>query len=249
MRRADAVTTICEGLRNEIIKRGIVPEKVTVIPNAVDVEQFRRGGKANPDLIERYGLADSIVLGFIGSFYAYEGLELLLEAMALLKDEEPALKLMLAGGGPTEGSLRKQAEDLKLGAEVIFTGRLPHQQVSHIYNLIDVLVYPRTASRLTELVTPLKPLEAMASEKIVLASDVGGHRELVRDGETGFLFPAGNPKRLAKAILDVLRRKDQWHEIRAAGRKFVEIERAWANSVSRYAPIYVALTQIQVTTP
>ena len=109
MRRADAVTTICEGLREEIIERGIAPEKVTVIPNAVDIDQFSRGGTANPDLIQHYGLADSTVLGFIGSFYAYEGLDLLLEAMALLKDEEPRLKLMLVGGGPVEDALRKKA--------------------------------------------------------------------------------------------------------------------------------------------
>jgi PEP-CTERM/exosortase A-associated glycosyltransferase len=249
MRRADAVTTICEGLLQEIVSRGIGPEKVTVIPNAVDVEQFSRGGEAKPDLIERYGLAGNVVLGFIGSFYAYEGLELLLEVMALLKDEEPTLKLMLVGGGPTDTILRKKAEELGLGAKVIFTGRLPHKQVKDIYDLIDVLVYPRTASRLTELVTPLKPLEAMASGKLVLASDVGGHRELIRDGETGFLFGAGDAKGLAEAILNVLRRRSRWDEIGAAGRKFVETERTWVKSVSCYAPIYAALTETKATTP
>ena len=248
MRRADAVTTICEGLRHEIVARGIAPEKVTVIPNAVDIEQFSRGGEAKPDLIERYGLAGSVVLGFVGSFYAYEGLDLLLEAMVLLKDEAP-VKLLLVGGGPVEDQLRKKAEALKLGESVIFTGRLPHEQVKDIYDLIDVLVYPRTASRLTELVTPLKPLEAMASEKLVLASDVGGHRELIRDEETGFLFTAGDAKRLAEAILKTLERRNRWNEICRAGRKFVETERTWVSSVSRYASIYDALTETEGKTP
>jgi PEP-CTERM/exosortase A-associated glycosyltransferase len=243
MRRADAVTTICEGLRNEIIKRGIAPEKVTVIPNAVDIHQFSPGGKVNPALIQRYGLSESVVLGFIGSFYAYEGLDLLVEAMALLKDAEPRLKLMLVGGGPVEDALTKRAEELDLGSNVIFTGRLPHEQISEIYNLIDVLVYPRTAIRLTHLVTPLKPLEAMASERVVMASDVGGHRELIRDGKTGFLFPAGNSKPLAMSILDVLRHRGKWDEVRKAGRRFVETERTWTNSVSHYAPVYSAFTE------
>jgi PEP-CTERM/exosortase A-associated glycosyltransferase len=245
MKRSHAVTTICEGLREDVVGRGIASEKVTVIPNAVDLDQFSAGRAANPDLIQRYGLADSTVLGFIGSFYAYEGLDLLLEAMALLGDEEPRLKLMLVGGGPAEEALRKAARELDLGSKVIFTGRLPHDQINEFYNLIDVLVYPRIAIRLTELVTPLKPLEAMASARVVMASDVGGHRELIRDGKTGFLFPAGNPKHLAMSILDVLRRRDRWDEVRMAGRRFVETERTWTNSVSRYAPIYSALTQLR----
>src|SRR5262249_33098994 len=137
--------------------------------------------------------------------------------------------------------LRKKAEDLGLGQRVIFIGRLPHEQVKAVYDLVDLLVYPRKASRLTELVTPLKPLEAMASEKLVLASDVGGHRELIRNDQTGFLFPPGNPRDLAASILDVLGRRDRWDEVRTTGRRFVETERTWADSVSWYAPIYSSL--------
>jgi PEP-CTERM/exosortase A-associated glycosyltransferase len=243
MRRSDAVTTICEGLREEIVGRGIASEKVTVIPNAVDVDQFTPGGTANPDLIQRYGLADSTVLGFIGSFYAYEGLDLLLQAVALLRDQEPRLKLLLVGGGPAEDALRRAARELDLGSKVTFTGRVPNDQITDFYNLMDVLVYPRIAIRLTELVTPLKPLEAMASARVVMASDVGGHRELIKDGKTGFLFPSGNPKHLATSILDVLKRRDQWDEVRRAGRRFVETERTWTDSVARYASIYSGLTK------
>src|SRR4029079_9382839 len=101
------------------------------------------------------------------------------------------------------------------------------------------------ASRLTDLVTPLKPLEAMASEKVVLASDVGGHRELIRGGETGFLFPAGNQHLLAKSIVDVLKSRRRWTKVRKAARRFVETERTWTDSVSRYAPVYCALTKIR----
>ena len=101
-----------------------------------------------------------------------------------------------------------------------------------------MLVYPRKRMRLTELVTPLKPLEAMAQGRIVLASDVGGHRELVRDGETGFLFPAGDPAALAAAIETVLAQRVDWPRIAHTARRYVETERNWTASVARYAPVY-----------
>ena len=106
------------------------------------------------------------------------------------------------------------------------------------YELIDVLAYPRLPIRLTELVTPLKPLEAMAQGRMFVASDVGGHRELVRDGETGHLFKAGDAAALAQALDKVLAQRDQWQHVRQQARKFVEVERTWAASVRRYADVY-----------
>src|SRR5690606_15267377 len=106
------------------------------------------------------------------------------------------------------------------------------------YALVDVMVYPRLSMRLTELVTPLKPLESMAQKQIVLASDVGGHRELIRDGETGFLFKAGDVEALAARAADVFARRGEWDRIREAGRRYVETERSWAASVARYRAPY-----------
>ena len=122
------------------------------------------------------------------------------------------------------------------------TGRVPHDQVQRYYGLIDVLVYPRRSMRLTELVTPLKPLEAMAQGRMFVASDVGGHRELIRDGETGFLFPAGSASALANAVESVLGRRDEWPRLQAQARRFVETERTWTRSVAHYADVYGALS-------
>src|SRR5207244_2303383 len=107
--------------------------------------------------------------------------------------------------------------------------------VDRYYGLIDVLAYPRKSMRLTELVTPLKPLEAMAQGRVLVASDVGGHRELIRDGTTGFLFPAGSAPALAEALRRVFAARGDWDVMRAAGRRFVETERTWARSTARYA--------------
>ncbi len=118
-----------------------------------------------------------------------------------------------------------------------FVGRVPHTEVQRYYDLVDVLVYPRMHMRLTDLVTPLKPLEAMAQGKLVVASDVGGHRELIRDKLTGSLFKAGDEHALASAVVELLEDSSSWSARRAAGRKFVESERTWAASVGRYRQV------------
>ena len=149
--------------------------------------------------------------------------------------------MLLVGGGPQEAALKAQAQSLGLADRVVFTGRVPHDQVQRYYDLVDVLAYPRHSMRLTELVTPLKPLEAMAQGRLLVASDVGGHKELIRHGETGWLFRAGSAKALADAVEQLLARREQWPQLRAAGRLFVERERNWAASVARYRPVYAQL--------
>lgn len=241
LRRADAVTVICEGLRREFESRGIPADKITVIPNAVDVGSFRFGAEPDGALREQLGLRGATIIGFVGSFYAYEGLDLLLASMPRLLAARPQLRVLLVGGGPQEAALKAQAARLGIADKVVFTGRVPHAQVQRYYDLIDLLAYPRHAMRLTDLVTPLKPLEAMAQGRVLVASDVGGHRELVRDGDTGYLFRAGDADALVQTALRALDEQAQWPRIRETGRRFVETERNWSASVARYAPVYERL--------
>ena len=238
LRHADEITTICDGLRRDIAVRGIAAERVTVIPNAVDVSTFRFGVEPDPDLRRSLGLDGAIVLGFAGSFYGYEGIDLLIEAARRMLPRHPSLHLLLVGGGPQETALKAQVVSAGMQDRVIFTGRVPQDQVQRYYELIDVLAYPRLSTRLTETVTPLKPLEAMAQGRMFVASDVGGHRELIRHAETGFLFRAGDAAALEAAIEDLLARRDIWPQVRARARRFVEVERTWAASVSRYQDVY-----------
>jgi PEP-CTERM/exosortase A-associated glycosyltransferase len=240
-KKASAITTICEGLRNDIIGRGISPEKITVIPNAVNVEKFTYGVKPNQDLRTKLNLQEKIVLGFIGSFYAYEGLPLLLDALPKIIEKQPQTRLLLVGGGVQEAFIKQKTAKLKLDDYVIFTGRVPHDSVQDYYNQVDIFVYPRLSMRLTDLVTPLKPLEAMAQGRLVVASDVGGHKELIRDNETGRLFKANDSDNLAETVLDLLNQPEQWNKLREAGRLYVEQERNWTKSVSYYENIYKKL--------
>ena len=238
LKRADEITTICEGLRSDIAVRGIDPARITVIPNAVDASTFVFGVPPDAGLRRSLGLEGAVVLGFAGSFYGYEGLDLLIEAARQLLPKQPKLRVLLVGGGPQEAKLRALAVSSGLADRVIFTGRVQHSQVQRYYEQIDVLAYPRLPIRLTEMVTPLKPLEAMAQGLMFVASDVGGHRELVRDGETGTLFRAGDASALASAIDGLLAQRARWPERRAAARRFVEVERTWAGSVARYREVY-----------
>ncbi|MDO9315433.1 MAG: glycosyltransferase, exosortase A system-associated [Burkholderiaceae bacterium] len=243
LRQAQHVFTICEGLRSDIAARGIPASKVTVIPNAVDIDAFDTEGTPDESLKADLGLQGATVLGFIGSFYAYEGLDLLLDALPQMLRRRPELRLLLVGGGPQDAALRAQAVALGVADKVVFTGRVPHAEVQRYYDLVDVLVYPRHSMRLTELVTPLKPLEAMAQGRLLVASDVGGHKELICHGETGWLFKAGSRDALADAVDTLLEHRADWPRLRLAGRKFVERERSWSSSVARYRPVFELLTE------
>jgi PEP-CTERM/exosortase A-associated glycosyltransferase len=238
LHRADAVTTICEGLRANAIARGVPGDKVTVIPNAVDRNKFTGPGIPDGILASRLGLSGRIVLGFFGSFYAYEGLDLLLRAAAVMRHQRADIAILLVGGGPEEDRLRALAGELGLGDSVVFAGRVPNEEMRRYYDLVDMLVFPRVSTRLTELVTPLKPLEAMAQERIVAASSVGGHRELIRDRETGYLFPPDDPQRIAEGVFAALADQDSWPRIRAQAIEFIETERLWEHSVARYREVY-----------
>lgn len=242
MRRSQAVTCICEGLRGEIVSRGLAPERVTVIPNAVDPERFATNLARDERLASALGLGAGPVIGFIGSFYAYEGLDLIIEALPAIRERHPGARALLVGGGPQADRLREQARRAGLPAgAVVFTGRVGHERITDYYGLLDVLVYPRRSMRLTELVTPLKPLEAMAQGRLVAASDIGGHRELIRDGATGRLFRPDDPAGLAAAVSAMLSDRAGAVRMRAAARAFIETERSWPASVARYAPVYDAL--------
>ena len=241
--RADAVTVLCEGLRREIVARGVPEGRVTVVPNGVDLTRFSSDGEPDPALVKSLGLSGTSVLGFIGSFYRHEGLSLLIAALPRILERRTNVRLLLVGGGPEEQPLRQLAAAAGVADRVILTGRVPHDDVGRYYRLTDVLVYPRPPMRLTDLVTPLKPLEAMAQGRLVIASDVGGHRELIRHDETGFLFPAGDGAALAATVLSVLDQRERTATIRSAARRFVEQERTWAASTARYGPVYASLLE------
>jgi len=242
LKQADHVVVICDGLKEEILRRGIPADKIAVVPNGVDVEWFAPMDR-QPRILERYGLNGQKVIGFIGSFFPFEGITTLLHAAALMKARNPHVTVMIVGSGQQEASLRQLAQDHGLSSTVIFTGRVNHEDVKSFYSIMDALVYPRLPKRITELVTPLKPLEAMAMGKVVVASDVGGMRELVQHRQTGLLFQAGNPQALAEACLLAISDTSLSSRLSRQARAYVERERTWELLCATYADLYERLVR------
>ena len=245
---ADAVVTICQGLKDDLVARGNSPAQITISPNGVDLSLFGEPAAPDPALRRDLALGDGPVIGFIGSFYDYEGIDILIDAMPLLLDAHADARLLLVGGGPCAAALRAQAETSPAAHAIRFVGRVPHHEVERYYALADIMAYPRKASRLTDLVTPLKPLEAMAQGKLVAASAVGGHRELITHGETGVLFAPDDPAACAAALAQLLESRADWHHIVTQGFAHVRATHDWSVNVDRYLRVYQTLVGLQIDT-
>ena len=242
VRLADHVVTISDGLRRDLVARGVANERITVVGNGVDVES--QTPAPPPDATLRTALdfpADAFVLGYIGTLFGYESLDVAVDAMARLRARHPNFRLLVVGNGTAREELVAQAAALGVTGEVRFVDRVPHDQIGRYYGLVDLFLLPRRPNRLTDLVTPLKPLEIMARAKPVVASDCGGHRELIIDGENGHLYPAASPTGLADAIVALYERRGSLPELGARARRWVAAHRSWVSAVQPTLPLYERL--------
>jgi glycogen(starch) synthase len=189
-RKAAIVVGIAASIVEQMNDRGISSSKLRHVSNGVDTSQFIPQPK-DTELTKRIGIQpDETVFGFVGSMWRFEGIPWLVKAVSELRKTCPRVRLLLIGHGQDEQAVRAEIDRLGAQSYIQFLGRIPHDSIRRYYSVMDVLVYPRLRSNVTERVTPLKPLEAMAQEKAVLVSDVGGLLELVSDGNTGLVFKA-----------------------------------------------------------
>lgn len=241
-RRADHVAILCNGLKDDLVERGIPARKITPVFNGVNPDDFKPCA-VDADYQQQWGLLGKKVIGFIGSFYRYEGLDLLVRAFARIAVQQPDTLLLLVGGGEMEAELKELIATLGLTERVVLPGRIPHERVQGVYAMIDILAYPRYSMRLTELVTPLKPLEAMAMGKVLVASDVGGHKELIRADETGVLFKAGDEEALALSLQTLLDNDELREKLQQQGLHWVREHHCWHQTTAVYQDIYVNLCE------
>ncbi len=199
LKKANHIVVICEGLKKELVSRGYAEEKISIVKNGVDTDVFAAREKNN-DLIEKYDLDGKCVVGFIGSFFKFEGVSDLVKAFKQVISKRPNLKLMLIGRGEEFEDIENMVKNDGLQDHIIVTGSIPHKEIMEYYSVLDILVYPRKSTRLTELVTPLKPLEAMSMGKAVVGSNIGGLRSLIQDGKTGLLYQADSICALSDTI-------------------------------------------------
>lgn len=227
-RNADAVITITEALKDLTVERGVPAERIRVIPNGVDCTRFQPLPK-DRDLVLKYGLEGKIVIGFVGSMPQYEGLDDLLRALQIIKQRGRDDFFFLAvGSGDQSGHLQAMVDDLKLNQNVKFVGRVPHEEVERYYSVIDVAPFPRKRQPVCEVVSPLKPFEAMAMAKAVLVSDVAALKEIVVDGVRGLHFEAESVESIAETVLRVMDDASLRERLGQAGLEWVRAERDWA---------------------
>lgn len=243
LKRADAIVTLSETVKAEIERAGIPADSVYLVPNGVDADRF--APRERPaDLARQLGIAqDEVVLGYVGSLRPFEGLDLVLKAVRKLRDDGLPVKAVFAGRGESLDELKALASSLDLDGIAHFTGEVSHEQASDYVALLDVVTMPRTRSRVTELVTPIKPFEALACGKAVVVSDVAALREIVTDGETGLVCRAGDVADLAKACARLVRDPALRRQLGQRGRAWVEAERTWRLLAGRYPDIYRAATE------
>jgi PEP-CTERM/exosortase A-associated glycosyltransferase len=240
MAAADAVVTLSEAMKADIVARGIPADRVTVVPNAVDAARFTPRARDDA-LAGRLGIAPGeIVLGYISSMVRYEGIRYLIEATRLLRDRGRRVRLLLVGDGEERGALEERAAELGLHAEraALFTGRVPHAEIEAYYSIIDLFVVPRTADRVSQLVTPLKPYEAMAMQRCLVVSGVGALLEIVQEGETGRSFAPEDPAALADVLEPLLDDPGERERLGRNARTWVLEHRTWERNGALYRELY-----------
>jgi PEP-CTERM/exosortase A-associated glycosyltransferase len=239
MRRADLVVPIAQGIRDELIRRGIPASKLEVVPNGVDTSKFTPGPR-DEARARSAGLTGQFVIGFIGTIRRLEGLATLIDGFQILQRDRPNVRLVIVGDGSERSEVQARAKRLGLDG-VLFTGTVPHADVASWYSVMDVLVYPRIRAVINERVTPLKPLEAMALGRVCVGSDVGGLTELIRDEQTGLIFRADDPAHLAARLQLLIDDPARMDRLRQSALRTVRQERDWGSIVPRYSELYERL--------
>ena len=234
IRRADAIITLSNGLRDEMIARGSDVDRLSIVPNGVDTEAFAPTAR-DSKLADSLGCGDRTVVGYISSLRRMEGVKYLVEAMQKVSGQACAV---VVGDGPEKASLERMARDLHVDHNIRFVGAVPHAEIRNYYSIIDVFVVPRMKMKVCEIVTPLKPLEAMAMGKCLLMSDVNGLRELAKTDEAAVFFEPENSDALAAKLNALIVDKEMRTAMGENARRYVVEQRDWRKLVERYIPAY-----------
>jgi glycosyltransferase involved in cell wall biosynthesis len=238
MLAADRIVTLAEVMKHHMAARGVPEEKIVIVPNGVDPESLSPVQR-DAELGARLGIEpDETVLGYVSTFHGYEGIQFIIEAVAELRERGRKVRGLLVGDGNERDRLERLRRELDVEAEVIIPGRVPHHEVQSYYSLIDLFIVPRRAEATSELVTPLKPFEAMGMELCVIVSNVQALREIVTDGVTGRTFTPEDARHLADVAEELIDDPEERRRLARAGREWVIAERTWAKNGERYRTLY-----------
>ena len=231
-KEADFVLAITHAVRHYLIDKGVAEDRILVLPNGVDTHRFTPI-EADEDLRSELEIGEGIVIGYVGSFVKYEGLDLLVEAFAKLREHHSSVYLLLVGDGDTRNELEAMVDQLDIRDGVRFTGRVPHDDVNRYHSIIDIAPFPRTPDIVCEFISPLKPFESMAMGQVVVGSDVAALREIITDGEHGRLFKKGDSHDLFEVLSTLVSNPDEMSRLKDSGLDWVKEHRDW-NKLASY---------------
>lgn len=232
--QVDRAVTLTSRMRDILVERGTPASHVDVSPNAVDSDRFEDSSQESgrdANVAREFGLSPVLpTIGYIGSFVDYEGLDLLVEAFQILRDQNVHFQAILVGDGAEHRRVHELVAEAGL-SNVILTGRLPHRDVSRIYGTVDICAFPRASTPATEAVSPLKPFEALASAKAIVVSRVSALKEIVEDGETGLVMREHTAQELARLLRRLIEDSALRKRLAERGRAWVRSERSWEKAV------------------
>ena len=227
-READAVLAITQEVKEELVRRGVDATKIELLPNGVDSRAVQ---PLPPDTTHRtaLGLRDDVpIIGFAGSLVGYEGLDILLQAARVLRDRGVGFQVGIAGTGDVHDQLTAYAQEHALEPHVRFLGRRPAEEMPRVLSCFDIVCCPRKSLPVTEMVSPLKPLEAFAASTPVVLTDVSPHRTIVgAREERGLLAAPDDPVALADALQELIENPGRRAAMGRAGRLWTVDERNW----------------------
>lgn len=238
---ADCVITLGDALARELVRRGVDAARVRIVPNGVDGAFHSPNSGKDEQLVEELELGGEFVAGYMTNVRRLEGVETVIHALAELRRQGIRVVFVLVGDGPDLQRLKMLAQQCGVADLIRFIGRVSHDEIGRYYSLLDVFVVPRSDAAVCRLVTPLKPLEAMARGKVVLASDLPALRECITDGHTGLLFRAGCPASLSVALMRVRGDTGVCERLARNAREWVSCWRTWELSARRTEEIYCDL--------
>lgn len=246
MADAGAVVTLGAAMLEGIVAQGIPAEKVVLAPNAVGGDFLDE--PCTPEAARTaLGLDPALnYIGTVSSLVDYEGFDDLIDAFAILAPTHPSLRVLLVGGGTASPALQSQAARLGLADKVLFTGRVPRERAATYHQAMDIFVVPRKDLAVTRAVTPMKPFEALASARPVVASDLPALREIVHDGVNGALSPPDDPPGLARALAKLLADSPLRRLLGSQGRQDVLDNRTWAANAQCYERKYQDISRTTI---
>ena len=242
---ADHVFAITDGVKQILVDHGVQESKISLLPNGVNRDRFMPQPR-DVELETRYALQQKTVIGYAGSLVGYEGLDLLIDAFAKLAKHHLSAVLMIVGDGPLLTELKHQAHALGLSERVVFKGAVQPDLVERYYSLMDIVPFPRLGIPVCEIVSPMKPFEALAMEKAVIVSNVKALTDIVKDGERGLVFTKNSSESLYQALALLIRQPELSRRLGKNGRQWVLQSYTWENHAKHVHDIYEELTAQRV---